>query len=50
MIRPQTRLEPYPENKNSPLGPQKVKNDPKVKSKSNVRIGKNKEDEICSTT
>ena len=35
---PKTVFEPYPNLKNSPLGPQKVKNDPKIKSKSNVRI------------
>ena len=35
---PKTVFEPYPNPKNSPLGPQKVKNDPKIKSKSNVRI------------
>ena len=27
-----------PTKKNRPLGPQKVKNDPKIKSNSNVRI------------
>ena len=31
------------EPKNSPRGPQKVKNNPKIKSKSNVRIKGNKE-------
>ena len=31
-------FEPYPDPKNSPLGPQKVKNHPKIKSKSKVRI------------
>ena len=31
-------FEPYPNPKNSPLGPQKVKNDPKIKSNSKVRI------------
>ena len=35
---PKTVFEPYPDPKNSPLGLQKVKNDPKIKSKSNVRI------------
>ena len=39
-----------PQPKNSPLGPQKVKNGPKIKSKSNVRIGRIKEDEKFSTT
>ena len=37
-------------SKNSPLGPQKVKNDPKIKSKSNVRIEGNIENESCSST
>ena len=45
-----TVVAPYSNPKISPLGPQKVKNDPKVKSKSNVRIERNKEDESCSTT
>ena len=31
-------MEHYPDPKNSPLGPQKVKNDPQIKSKSDVRI------------
>jgi len=31
-------FEPYPDPKNSPLRPQKVKSDPKMKSKSKVRI------------
>ena len=46
----ETAFEPYPNPKNSPLGPQKVKNDPKIKSKSNVRIEGNIENESCSTT
>ena len=33
-------MEHYPDPKNSPLGPQKVKNDPQIKSKSDVRIEK----------
>ena len=37
-VDPETIVEPYPNPKNSPLGPQKVKNDPNIKSKSNVRI------------
>ena len=41
---------PFPNPKNSPLGPQKVKNDPKIESKSNVRIERNKENESGSTT
>ena len=37
--------------KNSPLGPKKVKkNNPKIKSKSSVRIEGNKENESYSTT
>ena len=35
---------------NSPFIPQKVKNDLKIKSKSNVRIGRNRENERCSAT
>ena len=45
-----TVFEPFPNPKNRPLGPQKVKNDPEIKSKSNVRIERNKENESCSTT
>ena len=37
-------------SKSSPLGSQKVKNGPKIKSKSNVRIERNIENESCSTT
>ena len=37
-IGSKTVYEPYTEHKNSPLGPQKDKNDPKIKSESNVRI------------
>ena len=33
-------------SKNSPLGPKKEKNDPDVKSKSNVRIEGNIENEV----
>ena len=36
--------------KNSPLGLQKVKNDPKIQSKSNVRIERNIINESCPTT
>ena len=43
-------FEPFPYPKNSLLGPQKVENDPKIKSKSNVRNEWNEEDESCSTT
>ena len=35
---PKTIFEPHMEHKSSPLGPQKVKNNHKSKSKSNVRI------------
>ena len=45
-----TVLEPYPNPKNSPSGPQKVKNDPKIKSKSNVRIEGTIKKESCSAT
>ena len=34
----------------TPPDPKKVKNDPKIKSKSDVRIERNKENESCSTT
>ena len=34
---------PFPNPKNGPLGPQKVKNDPKIESKLNVRIERNKQ-------
>ena len=36
--------------KSSQLGPQNVKNDPKMKSKSKVTIEKNIQNESCSTT
>ena len=49
MSRTQKRFRTKPKPENSPLGPKKVKNDPKIKSKSNVRIGRNKENESCST-
>ena len=50
MSSPQTVFRPFSNSKNSPLGPQKVKNDPKIESKSNVKIERNKENESCSTT
>ena len=50
MSWPQNTFSTFPNPKNSPLGPQKVKNDPKIKSKSNVRIEGNTENESCSTT
>ena len=43
-----SNLTPTP--KDSPLGHKKVKNDPKIKSKVNARIERNKENESCSTT
>ena len=46
---PKTVVEPYPNPKNSPLGPQNVKNDPNIKSKSKVRIERNIVNESCST-
>ena len=48
--RPETVFEPYPNPKNSPLGPQKVKNDPQIKSESKVRIKETIENENCSPT
>ena len=47
MNRHKTDCDPKP--KNSPLGSQKVKNDPKIKSKSNVRIQGKIENESWST-
>ena len=35
-------FQPYPDHEYSPLGPQKLKNEPKLKLKSNVRIERNK--------
>jgi len=32
-VDPKTVVKPYPNPKNSPLGPQKIKNDPKIKQK-----------------
>ena len=49
-VDPKTVVEPYSNPKNSPLGPQKVKNYPKIKSKSNARIERNKANESYSTT
>ena len=45
-----TVFEPYPEPKDSPLGPQKIKNDCKIKLKSKVRIEGNIENKSYSTT
>jgi len=44
-----TVFEPYPNPNNSLLGHQKVKNNPKFKSKSNIRIERNIENESFST-
>ena len=44
---PKIVFEPYPNPKNSPLGPQTVKNDPKIEPKLNVRVEGNKENESC---
>ena len=46
--RRKTVFEPYPKPKNSQLGPQKLENDPKLKSNSNVRIEGIIENESCS--
>ena len=47
---PKQFLNPTPNPKNSPWGPPKVKNDHKIKSKSNLRIEENIENESCLTT
>ena len=49
-LTPKQLFNPSPTPKIARLGPQKVKNDPKIEYKSNVRIGRNKENESCSTT
>ena len=49
MSRPQNSFLTLPLPKNGPLGPQKVKNDPKIKSNSKVRIERNIENESCLT-
>ena len=41
ILDPKKVFEPYPDAKNSPFGPQNVKNYPKIKSKSKVRIKEN---------
>ena len=43
-------MEPYHDPKNSPLEPQKVKNYPKIKSKSKVWMKENIENKSCLTT
>ena len=47
MSWPQNIFEPFPNPKNSLLGPEKVNNGPKIKSKSNVGIERNIENESC---
>ena len=47
---PKTVFEPYPNPKNSPSKPPKVKNDTKIKSNSRVRVEGITENKSCSTT
>ena len=49
-MNPKTVVETFLNPKNGQLGPQKVKNYPKIRSKSNVRIEGNIKNKICSTT
>ena len=49
-VDPKTDLKPYPDPKNSQLGPQTFKNDPKNKSKSKIQIEVIIENKSCSTT
>ena len=41
VVQPKTVVEPYSNSRDSPLWPKIVKNDPKIKSKSTVRIEEN---------
>ena len=50
MSGPQNSFWTLPHPQNSSFGPQKVKNGPKSKSKSKVRIKENIENKSCSTT
>ena len=50
LVDPKTVFEPHSEPKYSPLESQKVRNNPKIMSKSNDRIEGNIETDICSTT
>ena len=50
MSSPKTVIEPYPNPKNSPLGHQKVKNNPKIESKSKVGFEEIIENKSCSIT
>ena len=47
---PKPVVEPYSSLQTSPVGPQKDKNDTKIKSNSNIRIHGIIENESCSTT
>ena len=47
---PKTVFEPYPKPKNSTLGLQTIKNDPKIKLKPNIRIDGDIENESYITT
>ena len=49
-VDPKIGFEPYPDPKISSLGPQKVKNDPQIKSKSKVRLEGIIENESYSNT
>ena len=49
MSSPKRVFELFLNPKNIPIGPQKVKNDPKIKSKLNIRIERNKDNKSCST-
>ena len=48
-VDPKTVVVPYSDPKTSPLGPKKDKNNPKIKSNSNVTIQGIIENESCST-
>ena len=50
MIRPEKVFQSYTDPKNSPEGPQKVKMDPKIMSKSKVRIEGTLKNKSFSTT
>ena len=50
MRRPQNSFWTFPNPENTPLRSQKVKNDTKIKSKSNVRFERNIENERCLST
>ena len=50
MLNKNIKKKPHIEPKNSPLGSQKFKDNPKIKSKSKVRIEGNIENEGCLAT